>query len=66
MKDFIAVIAKITLLLIFSLSSLLKSQNQYPVVFVHGFMGWGPDEMGPYNYWGGKYEMIKEFEKNGH
>ena len=66
MKDFIAVIAKITLLLIFSLSSLLKSQNQYPVVFVHGFMGWGPDEMGSYNYWGGKYEMIKEFEKNGH
>ena len=66
MKGFIVVIVKITLLLIFSLSSLLKSQNQYPVVFVHGFMGWGPDEMGSYNYWGGKYEMIKEFEKNGH
>ena len=42
------------------------TQNNYPIVLVHGFMGWGPNEMGSYNYWGGKYDMVKEFEENGH
>ena len=27
-------------------------------------MGWGPEEMGSYIYWGGKYDMVKEFEEN--
>ena len=57
-------IAKITFL--FFAFSLVQSQNDYPIVLVHGFMGWGPDEMGSYNYWGGKYEMVQEFEKKGH
>ena len=66
MYGIISRIAKITFLF-FALSfSLLRSQNDYPIVLVHGFMGWGPDEMGSYNYWGGKYEMVQEFEKKGH
>ena len=49
-----------TILLLFVLLSQVKSQNKYPIVLVHGFMGWGPEEMGSYNYWGGKYDLIKE------
>ena len=45
--------------------SYLTSQNDYPIVLVHGFMGWGPDEMGSYNYWGGKKDMVEEFEEQG-
>ena len=53
--------------LLFALSpSFLHSQNDYPIVLVHGFMGWGPNEMGPYNYWGGKHDMVQAFEKQGH
>ncbi len=53
-------------LLFFCSFSFLKSQNEYPIVLVHGFMGWGPDEMASYNYWGGKYNLVEELEKRGH
>ena len=26
--------------------------KQFPVVFVHGFLGWGPDEVKFLPYWG--------------
>ena len=29
-------------------------------------MGWGPDEMGSYSYWGGKNDFVKDLEKQGH
>ena len=47
------------------LSFFLKAQNNYPIVFLHGFMGWGESEMGEYNYWGGHDDFIEEMEKNG-
>lgn len=39
-------------LLILFMSSLF-AQNNYPIVPVHGFLGWGPQEMVGYKYWGG-------------
>ena len=45
---------------------LLSAQNNYPIVLIHGFMGWGSDEMGDYNYWGGKKDFIKSLESQGH
>ena len=36
------------------------AKNNYPIVFIHGFMGWGPEEMGNYSYWGGKNNYIKD------
>jgi triacylglycerol esterase/lipase EstA (alpha/beta hydrolase family) len=30
----------------------VTAQNNYPIVLIHGFMGWGPNEMGGYRYWG--------------
>ena len=45
---------------------LLNAQNNYPIVLIHGFMGWGKSEMGNYNYWGGKKDFVKSLEDNGH
>lgn len=45
----------------------VKRTNNYPIVLVHGFSGWGPDELLGYKYWGGlaldveKYLNRKEF-----
>src|SRR3712207_8790005 len=33
-------------------SSKMKNNN-YPIVLVHGFMGWGGDEALGFKYWGG-------------
>mgnify|MGYP001163829194 FL=1 len=51
-----------TLLLLISFGI---AENNYPVVFIHGFMGWGPGEMGDYSYWGGKNNYIKELQSEG-
>ena len=47
------------------LSCFLQAQNNYPIVLLHGFMGWGENEMGEYNYWGGHKDFIQEIEENG-
>ena len=59
-------IAKITFLFFTFTFSLLRSQNDYPIVLVHGFMGWGPEEMGNYSYWGGKSNYIKDLADDEH
>ena len=41
------------------------AQNKYPIVLIHGFFGWGNDEMGDYRYWGGKKDIQKILEENG-
>ena len=43
----------------------LVAQNNYPIVLIHGFMGWGPDEMGNYNYWGGKNNYVDMLKSEG-
>ena len=50
---------------LFLLASYAIAENNYPIVFVHGFMGWGPEEMGDYSYWGGKNNYIKELQSDG-
>tara|TARA_Y100001970_G_C14187261_1_gene833313 strand:- start:722 stop:1924 length:1203 start_codon:yes stop_codon:yes gene_type:complete len=46
--------------------NLLFGQNNYPIVLIHGFFGWGNDEMGDYRYWGGHKDIQKMLEENGH
>ena len=48
------------------LGSNIFSQNNHPVILVHGFMGWGPEEMGSYKYWGGKYDIEKSLRDSGY
>ena len=50
----------------FILLTLSKAQNNFPIVLIHGFMAWGPDEMGYYNYWGGKDDFVSLLEDQGH
>lgn len=39
--------------------ALAAAGNNHPIVLVHGFTGWGPDEMGGFNYWGGKNSIAR-------
>ena len=40
------------------------SQNNFPIVLIHGFMGWGRDELSGYYYWGGNYDLESELKQN--
>ena len=40
--------------------------NPYPIVLVHGFTGWGPEEMGGYKYWGGRRSIETMLNDAGH
>lgn len=42
------------------------SANNYPIILVHGFIGWGPEELGNYRYWGGKDDLKAYLESQGH
>ena len=39
--------------------------NPYPIVLVHGFTGWGPEEMNGYRYWGGQDSIETLLRKAG-
>lgn len=49
----------------FFLLSLLTAENKYPIILVHGFMGWGNDEMAGYKYWGGKNDFEEYLRQQG-
>jgi len=51
--------------IMFILLAILNAQNRYPIVLIHGFMGWGNSEMGDYNYWGGHKDFIDTLKNNG-
>ena len=44
----------------------LFSQNTYPIILIHGFLGWGRDEMAGYYYWGGPVDLQAELQGAGH
>ncbi|MBT3502140.1 MAG: lipase [Candidatus Marinimicrobia bacterium] len=45
---------------------MISAQNNYPIVLVHGFMGWGTEEMGGYKYWGGSEDYAQFLRDEGH
>ena len=47
-------------------SELAEFGNPYPIVLVHGFTGWGPDEMAGYKYWGGRKSIETLLNEAGH
>ncbi len=55
---------KYLLVLLISISALF-AQNNYPIVLVHGFIGWGPEEMIGYKYWGGFWDIEEYLEERG-
>ena len=54
------------ILLFILLATLLYAQNKYPIILVHGFMGWGREEMGSYRYWGGKNDIEQQLKDRGY
>ena len=42
------------------------AQNQYPIVLIHGFMGWGTEEMAGYKYWGGEHDFQEYLDSFGY
>jgi triacylglycerol lipase len=42
------------------------AQNSYPIVLVHGMLGWGRDEMDGFHYWGGKGDIQEDLKKEGY
>lgn len=41
-------------------------ENDYPLVLVHGFAGFGRDELLGYKYWGGLIDLQEELTKSGY
>ena len=50
----------------FVITSFAICKNNYPIVFIHGFLGWGPNEMGNYNYWGGDSDICGLLRNEGY
>jgi len=46
--------------------SSIEANNNYPIILIHGFIGWGPEEMGGYNYWGGNYDYVEYLDSLGY
>jgi len=44
----------------------LFANNEYPIILVHGFLGWGKDEVGKLNYWGGKNDIEQHLIDRGY
>ncbi len=47
------------------LLTLVNAENRHPIVLVHGFLGWGPEEMNGYSYWGGLHDLEEHLESLG-
>lgn len=56
---------KICLLAPILFLAFIFGQNNYPIVLVHGFVGWGPEEMVGYKYWGGFWSIEEYLEERG-
>ena len=48
------------------LISLVTASNSYPIILVHGFIGWGRDEMNGYYYWGGQMDLESYLKSMGY
>ena len=46
----------------FGMASIAQAANNYPVIFVHGFAGFGPAEMLGYKYWGGLTDLQSQLQ----
>ncbi|MDS4041382.1 MAG: lipase [Candidatus Competibacter sp.] len=43
-----------------------RAGNDYPLVLVHGFLGWGRDELRGFKYWGGLQDLQEVLNQAGH
>ncbi|MED2793299.1 lipase [Bacillus wiedmannii] len=43
-----------------------KQQNNYPIILVNGFAGWGREEMLGVKYWGGVHDIQEDLKRKGY
>ena len=53
-------------LLLLMNAAFARAGNDYPIVLVHGFMGWGRDELLGFKYWGGFKDLQESLNQAGH
>ena len=51
-------------LIVFSFN-IVYAASDPPIFLLHGFMGWGKEELGDFNYWGGEYDIESYLIENG-
>ena len=54
------------LLLMVGIVPLARADNDYPLVLVHGFIGWGRDELLGFKYWGGFGDVQETLNQRGY
>lgn len=52
--------------LILMLSCFIYASNKHPIILMHGFMGWGRDEMNNFYYWGGSTDLEEYLKSQGY
>lgn len=52
--------------LIFINISIIYASNKAPIILMHGFMGWGRDEMNDFYYWGGSTDLEEHLKSEGY
>ena len=51
---------------LFIIFTLAFSANNHPIILIHGFLGWGRDEMSNYYYWGGTEDYEQKLKNLGY
>ncbi len=54
------------LLVLLLAAALARAGNDYPLVLVHGFTGWGRDELLGFKYWGGFGDLQETLNRAGY
>lgn len=54
------------LALLFAVAASARAGNDYPLVLVHGFIGWGRDELFDFKYWGGFEDLQEVLNRAGY
>ena len=56
----------LSIILILIFISEIAAKNNYPIILIHGFLGWGRDEMADYYYWGGQKDLEAVLRQEGY
>ena len=55
----------ISLLIFLSITEYSFAENNHPIFLIHGFFGWGRNEMNGNFYWGGDFDLETYLNQNG-
>ncbi len=53
-------------ILLFSITSNILASNNNPIILIHGFLGWGRDEISDTKYWGSSHDIEAYLRSKGY